>query len=112
MNGANWGHVLHAGSTAESLRLFASDRSPVFLLRYGYMALILPFKSLILVLQIKKQRRARKGEHGVFHVISVVTIAWPADSYSHSDGRLTVSSGLSHRPTTPAISLIFTRLLS
>lgn len=53
----------------------------VVFFRYGYMALILKFKSFNLVSQIRKQRKERKGKY-----ISVVTIARLASSYSSGDG--------------------------
>lgn len=46
----------------------ASDRSPLLCFRYGYMALILKFKSFILVSQIwkeKEEKRERKGKYTV-----------------------------------------------
>lgn len=53
--------------------------------RYCYMALILKFKSFILVLQIWKIK-IRKGKYTVFHTVSVVNITWLASSYFNGDG--------------------------
>lgn len=57
---------LHARSTRENLEFCLHPKEALcFCFRYGYMALILKFKSFNLVSQIRKQRKERKGKYTV-----------------------------------------------
>lgn len=110
IKGANWGHVPHARSTTQPPTVCVPEARwfSFALLLYGFNSSTQEFSFGFADKETKSEKRRTRG---VCHVMSVVTIAWPA-SYSGSDGRLTVLSSLSNRPTTPAISLIFTRLLN
>lgn len=66
------------------------QKKPSVLFCYCYMALILKFKSFILVSQVwnKKERRETREKrkiYCVFHMISVATITWLASSYFNGD---------------------------
>lgn len=85
------GTFLHARSTGENLEMCLHPKEALcfFCFRYCYMALILKFKSFILVWQIWKQKeeRERKGNYIVFHMISVITITQLASSYLTDDSQ-------------------------